>query len=337
MSREERVVRPYHGVDRIQHAMDSFGLQVGPDHLEAGSSFQLTPQAFLTAAVHLVFARDAETLGEVTANLLDGIDQIGLFPSEVELLLVTSTSRLKFADLTWRTSFEHLASLETHLQIANADPSSRPRTLLTPFGGCRLDLYACLSCDVEEVPLRPWRKGTWLGHVQFRLDTELGEIGFTPEPLDDEVRKRLLLPKETILFAEIDDPFDPARADESLRYYVDERLLSEMAMNPSTSGAKSFQRHIFVDAMAAVVHRASRSDEIGTLSIADIEGSLVDRLIDRAAGRRGSASEDERAKKKDQLLDEIRNQPEHFVARVQSWVGKDYQRDLSVSIMGGDT
>ena len=39
----------------------------------------------------------------------------------------------------------------------------------------------------------------------------------------------------------------------------------------------------------------------------------------------------------DQLLDEIRNRPEYFVARVQSWVGKDYQRDLSVSIMGGDT
>lgn len=310
----------------MQAALDGVVLSVGGERVDPGGRVNTTAQSFLTAEVALLFGSDGD---EAEARLKDiriGVEEAGVDVDDVELLVVGSTGRLKLAEVLWQVALED-AGDDRVVRLAHG--TKRPDCLRSPFGGCRLDLYVCLRRHLPKKPLRPSRKGTWLGRCQFTISTDLGEIGFTPIPLDEETRDKLGLSSATLRYAEIEDPLDPDTTDDSVRLYVDAELLALLAMSPTTSGSKSFQRQLYLDAMTALVIEASRLlNEVPALpGIDQIEGSLLDRLLNRAVGDDGDGHQSE----KEALMHMIRDKPMQFIAQIETWV-PGLKKGLSASI-----
>lgn len=332
MSSEERVVRPYLGVDRLQKALSGFSLRVGNDVLDNGQRLMLSPLDYLSRTVAVALAGDGAPLAAVREQLVDGIDELGIERGDVELLIVLSTPRLKLSEIVWRRRLDEAHSLEPTVVIASG--LERPLALQTPFGGCRVDVYLALSSPLDQVILRPWRKGTWIGHVAFVLSTDLGEIGFTPLPLDDETRSLLNVPKSTNRVVRIQESvLNPDVTDDALELYVDADLLATLAHFPSTAGARSFQRQLFLDAATAIVVEALRSPELGDRGAEELEGSLLGKVISLVAGRRAGELEQARRGRREQVLGTLRNDPTLFIALLEAECSTKI--DLSTSLMAG--
>jgi len=309
-------------------------VQFGSERLESGARWSTTPEKFLSAPLAIVFARDEESLEGFRSSLLAGLEESGVRASDVEMLAICSTSRLKIAEICWRLPLDDLAGLPAYVDVSSG--GQRPKALTTPFGGCQIDLYVCLSRDRKAGPLRPWRKGTWLGHVSYSISTSLGETGFTLLPLNDEKRIELGLPKGTLRYIAVDDPTDPTVEEDGLTFWLDEELLARLALTPTSHGAKSFQRQLFLDAMAAIVREGLRSTELRHQSVADIEGSLLGKLIDLVAGPRGAQTEASFAKRRADVFGEIFDDPGKFTASVENWI-PDLKKDLSDSLSTGNS
>ena len=203
-----------------------------------------------------------------------------------------------------------------------------PRCSKLPWGS-RVDLYLCLAHELEVAPLRAWRRGTWLGHLFFRVETDLGEIGFTPIPLDDEKRQLLGLSLDTLRYADIEGPLDPEQGDNAIVLYVDEELLARAALAPTTSAAKAFQAQLFLDAMTAVVYTASADmtrspQDYGAL--VDIDGSIYDRILDRVAGTDKHS--------KEIFFEKTRSSPTLVLAHIEGLLS-DLRKNLGSILTGG--
>jgi hypothetical protein len=334
VSSEARMVRPYLGVDRIQHLLTGTSVQFGSERLENGASWITTPDKFLSAPLAIVFARDEKSLEEFRSSLLTGLQESGVDTADVEMLVICATSRLKIAEVCWRLPLDALADLPAYVDVSSV--GRRPKALTTPFGGCQIDLYVCLSRDRKAEPLRPWRKGTWLGHVSYSVSTSLEETVFNLLALNDDKRAELGLPKGTLRYISVDDPTDPTIKEDGLTFWLDEELLARLALTPTSHGAKSLQRQLFLDAMAAIVREALRSTELRHKSVADIEDSLLGKLIDLVAGPRGGQTEDSYAKRKADVFEQIFDDPGKFTASIENWI-PDLKKDLSGSLTIGNS
>lgn len=318
MSSEERIIRPYQGVDRIGRVLADSFVQMTPQHrIEPDSTKRIVASEYVAFPVQLWLAADEAGMAGLVDELALGLDEAGLAAVHVEVVVVLSTPRLKLAEIVWRKRADELAGESPHIDIAG-DPRRAP--LRTPFGGCRIDVYVLLSKHLPEAPLRPWRKGTWLARARFEIKTDLGDVGFTPLPLTKEDREHFGLPATTIRHAVVEDPFAEASGADTVKLYVDEELLSQLALQPSLASAKAFQRQLFVDAMGALIHTASRHSEIGEMTWGDVEPTVLGRLLERLAGPKSDKTAVEHRQRCEALLKDVEDQPELVVGWVEAVV-----------------
>lgn len=333
MSSEERIIRPFLGIDRVQSALNGLRLLVGDDVLEPDESRELLPHEFLNSRVSLLLAPTPEDLKQMATRLADGIDEMGLETSSVELLVILSSPRLKIADPVLRVALDGLDSAEIRQPLATG--THRPRALRAQFGGCVVEAYAILAENRRQELLRPWRKGTWLARCRFALRTDTGSSGFVPIAMTNGDRERLRIPRDAIRFVELEDSaLASGVGDEALRLFVDEGLLAQLAAEPASTSAKTFQRQLFLDAVSAIVLSASRETTLATVTMAEIEESLLGRLIVKMAGRQTGENEAARRSRQEDHLALVRNEPDIFLARVEALVSP--KKDLSALLSGGE-
>lgn len=321
MSSEHRVVRPYLGVENVQAVLDRVVLEFGDRRLEPGQRATTTTLQFLTEPMTLTFAASVEEHEEFVADLRRAVAGMGLSVAEVELVLVLASPRLKIADVAWRKRLPDLESGKPQVLVASA--AERSPALQAPFGGCHATLHVVLARSGDPVPLRPSRRGTWLARCSYRVATDLGEIGFTPLVLTDEIRAEHGLGPETLRFVDVDDPLLPGGADDALAVYVDSDILARLAANPSTTGSRFFQRQLFLDAMSAAIHGSSRLMHQADVSYADGEESFLGRLV-RQMSRSADQVNEELAKS---YWGMTRDHPERLIGLVESWL-PEFKRGL---------
>ncbi len=249
MSSEQRDIRPFGSAATFDHALSQLRVQMNGSIMEPRGRLSMPAISFLTEPMTLRLGLDQPSANETVVALTMATAETHLEQSDLEMLVVASTKRLKAAEIVRRIALDEL----TAAPIEIARGSDRPVALQAPFGGCQLDIYIALREQLEPAPLRPWRRGTWLARTSFTVVTDFGDIGFTPYPLDDEERARLRLPAGTVRYADLDNPLDPEAGQESLRLYVDTDLLASLTNAPFSSSAKLIQRQLFIDVIAAVV------------------------------------------------------------------------------------
>lgn len=329
MSTAIRTLRPFSGLDAFAAIFNQASLTVDDDELESGSRIQLDPATFLRCSAALTFPSVEHA--SFKDRVARAAETAGVPPHAVGLLVVAKSRRLRLAEIVHQIPFAALDRVDSKLLIA--DPANRPDSFRTPFSGALIESYLTLFEHLERAPLRPWRLGTWLARADFRLDTSLGSIGFTPLPLSSAVRDRLGLPPDTLRFAEIDpdDIFAPGSV-EPVRLWVDEELLN-LTLFPRTSGSLSLQRQLFVDAMTALTLTATRHEEIATLEAVDLGDTLVGGLLDWIADLGPSASEEQHIDARQTWLGVLRDNPVMIIALIENRISK-FRGDLVETIKG---
>lgn len=322
MNSEQRDVRPFPRALRVQEATAAWALAVGDALVPTGGSLDLKAIDFNTAHVDLVLAGDDDGIAKLADELRRTVVDVGVPTSSVRIAVFASTPRLKLSERSYEVGLDELEGAPVRVPLAS--PTHRPGPFDAPFGGVRVDAYVLLADHLEPEPLRPWRKGTWLAHHRFELRTTLGEIGFLPRELDDEQRERLQLPSSTQRFVKLEgSALEPDVDDSALEVLVDKELLALLAQHPNTPGSRFFQRQLFLDAARAIVTNALRDPDLSSVTVADLDGSMLGRLVRRATGP-GAGPQS--------LLDEVRNDPDLFLARIEGAV--DVARDLTDSVTG---
>jgi hypothetical protein len=325
-------IRPYAGVDDIQDALCVVKLEFGDALIENRGRSTVSGRAYLRERVGLRIGETQEDSKLFVKHLKATVEQADLDPAQCELVVLASTSRLKISDIVWRSRISELNDLGPLIKIAVGE--ERPRALQTPFGTFSINVYVVLAEQTAPRPLRPWRKGTWLAKAEFVVTTGLAEISFSPIPLDAETRERLALPPASVRYVLVTEPLNPDPPWDALQLFVDAELLSSLAENPHTVGARAFQRQLFVDAMTALVYKAS--SQLNThhepIDLEDLEGSLLWNVLRRTVGAApdGLVSRDER-NAMNLLLHTLSDEPAKVAAVVETSI-PDLWKSLNSSI-----
>lgn len=328
MASERFDVRPFRRATAFDRVLAGCSMLFGQTRVEPGRRGVVSPTRFQTEQVRLRLAPSAKALHRVATALTEAAAELDIAPDELEMVLVASTPRLKLAEIVWRCPLSDLWSGSHDIKIGDGD--TRPAALQAIHGGAQFDLYLALSVEQQRRPLHPWRKGTWLARARFTFSTGLDGISFTPIRMTEEVRSHLGLPSGVVRYIDIDDPLLPGTDRSSVRLYVDEALLADVARAPRTPIARSFQRDLFLSAVSAIANEAAlaiaRSGKLPTLD--EIEGSLVDRLLRRAAGPPDDPAEHRRAL--EYHLNVLARQPEMFRSHAETWIA-DLLKDWRLS------
>ena len=332
MSSEHRVVRPYVGLERFQAVLDDWRLRVGPEVASADERLTLTSATFLNDPVLLRCASDDDHLERVRKELLVAAEAIELEASDVEVVVIARSAYLRIADIVHRSTLAEEEALARELLLSQP----RPRAFCTPSGGCDVEVYLALARQLDPAPLRPRRKGTWLGRVAFKLRTELGELGFTPRQLTPEKREELGLPAGTVRYVVVEaESLEGQTLDDVVVLYVDVDVLGVLNQSPNTPAARSFQRQLFLDVVGAIVRNVHRVPDLDELSAASLEPSVLTSLIEAVAGKRQRGESDQVWNdRRGHALNMLRQQPDLFMAHLEHLA--DPRADLRTTIAGLD-
>ncbi len=331
MTSEQRVVRPYAGLESVQRRLTRLRLEFAGQSLSASGRLSVAVTVFLAERITIVTGSDEQQRRTNVAELLEAVEQAGFAAHQVDLALVLGAPRLRVQQVAWRTPIDELDRHGQRIDVGGA--GARPVALAAPFGGCDATLAVVLADDLDPRPLRPFRRGTWLARTHHRIATDLGQIGFTPIPLTEEVRAEHELPARTLRLITAERVTDPEMdPDASLTVYVDQEVLAQLAAEPRSRGSRSLQMQLFLDAMTAVVHAGSREIAAGEGSdtFLDAQESLLGSLVRQMAAR-----EDEVDMELAQhYWTTVKNQPERAVALIEGWL-PDFKNALVNSISEG--
>jgi hypothetical protein len=282
MSSETRLVRPFRDAVRTQKVLENevtirlFDAERLAGEIVAGSTIRVPAEQLQTRRI--VLSGLNENLADAISR--DLVDLKEVDDSNVELIIVASSSYLKKTEVLRRCRVSSFSSLESEMQ------------LFSPIFECihhGWEIIVVLVLSKNQVPKvgLPWRKGTWLAKVHFTVANPVEGIGFTPRPLTEEVRKRFSLhPQTTRYSANVDgvSVMDCSSLDEAIEYYVDEDLMIQLSSNPSSPFSVLEQTRIFLDAMSFVVSEISRTEEFADSTLIDLEGNLAHKILVLLAG-----------------------------------------------------
>lgn len=333
MSSEKRLLRPYVGLDAFQDILDEFRLVVGglkADALQPRLSLPAT--SFLHDPTVLLLAGSQDAAEEALRRATGAAEELEIPPSDVELVVLASTPYLRLVDIVHRCPLDDLEALPQKITMVGDDEGVR--ALRAPIGGCDIEAFFVLRRSQPAKPLRPRRKGTWLGRIRFTLRTEMGELGFTPRFLTAAIREEHGLPDDAIRFVDVNvDALMEGDIHEAVELYVDEELLTQLNQSTNTPGARAFQRQLFLDAIGAMV-RAARMTPFADVELVELEGTVLGRLVDAAARGPAGESDAQRVARREHALVLLKEEPEVFISRLEAAARP--RDDLRTVIAGGE-
>lgn len=315
----QHTVRPYVDLAPFQLLLDRLRLRVGADSIGADGHAVIHSDIYGSELIRLEFAADDEGMDVFTSELVSSVAALGLDLDDIEIAVIASSSYLKTVEVLFRRRADELTEVPRVISLTTPD---RPRSLSSPRSGARIEVVVCLSRNVPQKPLRPWRRGTWLAQTQFMLRSEATGRNFRLRPLGETDRLRLGLPKGTMRHVEVSGPAIESLSDESsVSVWIDPQLLARLSSNPSAPAAKALQLQLFIDVVGAVLASARESVDFAHVGFDDIEDTLLGRILEALArGRLGQTAERRRAAR-ELLLDAARTDPEKFLSYTSASVG----------------
>jgi hypothetical protein len=327
MSSERRKFRPFDVPVALGNFLDAARLLVGGDeeiYVEASSRRVVSEAELRSGAFSLAVARDPTDFGVLLDQAL--ATAASEYPEEtIGLVAVVSSPYLKLAEVVTRRPLDEI---ERVIPLTNGTPARPFRAI---FHGCEVEASLVLMRDLEEAPLRAWRKGTWLCRARFELRTGLDGAGFNVLPLTDEIRTEHHLSKKTLRYVDLGlSPLELSPAS-AVNLYVDSDLLARLNREMSKSWAVAFSDQLAVDVLSAIALRALADPGIHEKEWTEVEDTLLGSLIAMVDGNTGG-DEAEIARRRQELLDDLRARPNRFLAHVE---GALEMRDNVKRIVGG--
>jgi hypothetical protein len=237
-----KVVRPFKGLEAIAAAL-------------GGAGFRLRENGELITDDSIVVpVEDAGTIRlEAVHNLdrlalIDNLEQLGVAPNEVEVVLIATIGALKRSEVVHRIVLADLDDLSIDLTEAT-------RSYVGVHGGFQIVFALTLKHDLPPKPLMPSGLGQWLSRKVVTIKPEQPNYEFKILPLTAEVRDRLKLPAGTTHFIEtrgsINDP-DTALS-EAVVVYFEEAIYNAFGRSASGAASTALQKSFLADIAAGMI------------------------------------------------------------------------------------
>lgn len=312
MNSEVREVRPFVGLGPFEQAFVSTRLHFGDEVCKANEMLlsRAENHTFTLKHVWLEWADDAHGLSAMKARLREGAEALGVSRDSVSVVAVAYTTYLRDAAVVLNINLSEIDRLP---QASRLTDGERTPAFSAWRSGFSVEVFALLNRAAEKRPLYPWRLGTWLSKVQFRITTEEQSSRlFRPLPLNAERRESLGLPSKVMRYVDLGehDPLEayPDQHDEPA-FYIDEDYLAELSAAPSSSAASAAaQLELALHFISGAVYQASRAEGLRSRNFEDVEDSLIERIIRLCAGP-GASREDRR-----QLFAMFKEEPGKLIA-----------------------
>lgn len=275
-------------------------LRFGTDKCEAGGRVTIfDPELHVRKRAEIQWAPDDDSFKAFRQTLAEGAGADGFDRSALALLVTAATPYLKITNIVHHAP---CANLDAMSRVVVLTEPNRPDAFCAPHHGATVNVYLLLDRALEPLPLRPWRRGTWLARETFKISTEQSQRLFHPKPLDDEMRKELGLPRKTMRYVRMDDvdPLQPYDAG-ALDLYVDRELLDDLSARPRSPVSQAMQLQLAQDVIGTIVHAAAaRESDLKDRTWTDLGDSLLARVL-RIAAKAGATHE--------QLLRDVTGDP----------------------------
>lgn len=310
----------------IGHFMDEARLLVGADeeiYVEASSRRVVSDGELRSGTFALSLARSAAEFDEFITRASEAEAET-FSPGAVGLAVVVSSPYLKLADVIVRTP---LAEVERITVLTSGTPA---RSFEAIFHGCDVEAALVLLEDLDAVALQPWRKGTWLSRARFELRTGLDGAGFNVLPLTDEIRSEHHLHRKTLRYVDLNISPLELSLSSSVNLYVDSDLLARLNRQMSKSWAVAFSDQLAVDVLTAIALRSLADPTIHDREWSEVADTLLGAVIGMVDGNTGG-DETETARRRQELLEELRFRPNRFLALIE---GAVEMRDNGKRIIG---
>ena len=270
------------------------------------------PDEYLRAKPRLTWEEDDDRFAAFRERVLQGLADHGIEPDAAALVVTAHTGYLKIVSIL----VYHLVSDLDRLERESIfDGPERLKALRASTHGATVTAHLALIKNIEPVPLRPWRKGTWLAKATFRIQTDTAHQLFQPTSMDDETRNEFQLPKDCVCYVHMDphDALRPYLHTSAPVFYVDADVLTRLDRAAGSAVGRAMQAQLARDFVAGVIMdvAAQRAEEVASLSWDDIEGSLFGRIVAMVSGKGSSVAACQ------QMIQLVRNDPSRLLSQVE--------------------
>lgn len=235
---ESALVRPFAGISDADAPLDIVRFLVDVDENEEGT-IVLSDDELATAKFSVQLPTRDEVRAAVKKTVVPDVD-CGL--------IVMATARTHRASKVLLHQYLRTADWPTEITFNRSDAD----LIFNDRAGFTVTVAIVLLNDLLPVPLRPNMAGTWLARREFKVRPEADETSFSPEPLTDEIREHLGLPKGVLRYVDVDGVLDEETLSDAVRVYVDEEVLNLLLANPTDSAAIQLQIELAVQATETV-------------------------------------------------------------------------------------
>ena len=227
---EPRLVRPFLGIDNVTSILENASIQINGTEYTAGTAVLPSP---------LNYENDFKIqLAFTDSDLEKALDAAKIPSEDVSLAVIAHGNTLKISQALSRFPLRH--GFESEIVIERAALFDK---IINDKEGFDLTVALVLHASHNRNPLRPTQVGTWLSRSRFRVRPERIQSSFYPEPLTENIRTDMNLPKKAMYYIHIikDEILAIADLGEVTRCYVDESLLKNMQTNSKLPGSLLIQ------------------------------------------------------------------------------------------------
>ena len=305
---EERRFRPFDVAKSVEEFFKDARLLVAgnPDvYIDERQSRTVTESDLTSGHFVLELARDGDSFADLKAKLREGVGDLGP-NADVGLVAIATSKYLKLAEVVL---IEPIEDLERLIDLRRG-PVAEP--FQATHHGCDIDVALVLLNERPELPLEPWRKGTWLACTKFGLRTSIDGFGYVLLPLTDEERAERNLAPTCLRYIDVRDSLGEAGGGTggNVDVFVDADLLARLEKESSRPWALAFTDQLALDFLTAIIVHALAAPDFAELDWEAVSGTLVGNVLELVAKTSDEATLQVR-------LDELRNDPNRFLASVE--------------------
>jgi hypothetical protein len=308
---EQRVVRPFLGVDAFEGILQSVNVAVNGQSVRSDQE-KLDESMFSDLTIHFdvqLSAKDFE-LGAAEADV----------PlSELDLIVIAygSTFRHSMVIRRWNLATDEIDnSFSFH-------SSDLPDIIADKFGGFSFVFALVLAESRAPKPLRVYQAGTWLARREISFKVQKDSSLFAPTPMDAAMKTQLRVPQKTLLYIQegSESIHLATRVEDVLTVWVDNEVMISLQSNsnPTSDVVQMLLARTAIGAVVELVGRFFESRDFSAQDFADSlqqsngeNDSVLDKFVRKAHKILGN--------KQDFLktVEELRSDPQHVAARMEA-------------------
>jgi hypothetical protein len=264
MNTERPLIRPFQNLDDLEKIVSGINLKIVSsskvETMESGDVCRCDFSELRNIGISILLNADAKDIAKAIAK-------IGLNVEMVKAVAIIDSAFLRNRKVV---ELGLVADLSATYDLASIG-AQRDDVLMDRRHGFDIYVHFVLVNELAPKPLTPYRRGTELARAVFSVKPLPDGDGLSPQPLDEETRKRLKLPYTTEIFVEVDSPLlDMESFEGNLTIWMNEELY-DLCVTQKSKYSERYLENAAINALIQIVYMVSV--ELKDLDAAELEAN----------------------------------------------------------------